>query len=1103
VPKGLRSFDARDADFFLELLPGPRDRDGLPDSLRFWKARVEETDADNTFAVGLLYGPSGCGKTSLMKAGLLPRLAPHVLAVYVEATAAETEARLLKALRKDCPDLPAGLALASLRQGHGLPPGRKVLLVLDQFEQWLHARQQEESPALVQALRQCDGGRAQCVVMVRDDFWMAVTRFLAELEVELLQGHNAAAVDRFPLRHAEKVLGAFGRAFGALPAGPVMEKGQQEFLSQAVTGLAEEGKVICVRLALFAEMMKGRPWSPAALKEVGGTAGVGVAFLEETFGAATANPKHRLHQNAARAVLQALLPEAGTDIKGTMQPRARLLQVSGYAGRPKDFDALLRLLDTELRLITPTDPEGEEQASGGRQPPDSGSHQGADAPRPPTGRYYQLTHDYLVPSLRDWLTRKQKETRRGRAELRLAERAALWNARPENRHLPAWWEWAGIRLLTRPKDWTPPQHRMMARAGRHYAFWGTLLGLALTLFAFGGWWTFGELRARSRVDTLLAARTADVPELVRDLGPYRRWADPLLRDQAAQQDLDEGKRLHVALALLPVDQSQADYLGDRLLTARGPEEVRAVRELLQAHGPDVAARFWAVLQDGGAGKPRRLRAACALARFAADDPRWVQVSDEVVLCLAGENVLLLRDWSELLEPVRGHLVPHQVRRLTEADAGSFAAFLAMLRAYPEDAVVALQRQLERTAPPTAKVEEKQALAGQQAQAAVAHLHLGRPERVWPLFHQGEDPTCRTYLIHRCAALGVDPALLAHRPLLDEENDPSIRQGLLLALGEYKADQRAEVARGPLAERVQRAYRGDQDPGVHAAAEWLLRRWGMGDLVKASPGRPLGEGVQPRWYVNGQGQTFAVIPAPGPFEIGSPPDEKGRFGNEDRRRVRIDYPFAVALKLVTVAEFQKFRPGFQYFKQYSPGDDTPINGVSWYDAVAYCNWLSAQEKVPPDQWCYEPNGKGEYAAGMKVRVNYQGLAGYRLPREAEWEGACRAGTVTAWAHGSDEGMLASCSWCALNAKATMHQVGTLTPNGLGLFDVHGNAWQWCQDPSEEKDNKGNLDVKDDQGRVLRGGSFHDDAWVARSACRYRVGPASRVNDVGFRVARTYR
>src|SRR5262249_41276993 len=155
-------------------------------------------------------------------------------------------------------------------------------------------------------LRQCDGGRVQCVVMVRDDFWMAATRLMRELEVRLVEGHNSAAVDLFPVRHAEKVLAAFGRAFGALPdASTDAGKGQKQFLEQAVSGLAQEGKVISVRLALFAEMMKGKAWTPAALKAVGGTEGVGVTFLEETFSSATAAPEHRYHQKAARSVLKA------------------------------------------------------------------------------------------------------------------------------------------------------------------------------------------------------------------------------------------------------------------------------------------------------------------------------------------------------------------------------------------------------------------------------------------------------------------------------------------------------------------------------------------------------------------------------------------------------------------------------------------------------------------------------------------------------------------------------------------------------------------------------------------------------------------------------
>ena len=111
-------------------------------------------------------------------------------------------------------------------------------------------------------------------------------------------------------------------------------------------------------------------------------------------------------------------------------------------------------------------------------------------------------------------------------------------------------------------------------------------------------------------------------------------------------------------------------------------------------------------------------------------------------------------------------------------------------------------------------------------------------------------------------------------------------------------------------------------------------------------------------------------------------------------------------------------------------------MTWYDAARYCNWLSEQEQIPKEQWCYAPNDKGDYAEGMKVKANYQGLSGYRLPREAEWEFACRAGTVTAWSYGSDAGLQDHYAWYNVNAGGTMHPVGTLKPNGLGLFDVHG-------------------------------------------------------------------
>ena len=103
--------------------------------------------------------------------------------------------------------------------------------------------------------------------MVRDDFWLAVSRFMQALEVRVVEGENSRLVDLFDERHARKVLAALGDAFGALPESAAeRSKEQDAFLDQAVAGLAQDGKVVSVRLSLFAEMVKSKPWTPAALR---------------------------------------------------------------------------------------------------------------------------------------------------------------------------------------------------------------------------------------------------------------------------------------------------------------------------------------------------------------------------------------------------------------------------------------------------------------------------------------------------------------------------------------------------------------------------------------------------------------------------------------------------------------------------------------------------------------------------------------------------------------------------------------------------------------------------------------------------------------------
>jgi hypothetical protein len=935
VPKGLRSFDAHDADFFLELLPGPRDRDGLPDSIRFWKTRIEETDGEQTFSVGLIYGPSGCGKSSLVKAGLLPRLSDDVIAVYVEATAAETESRLLNGLRKRCPALYGNLSLketlASLRRGHGIPVGKKVLIVLDQFEQWLHAKKEEQNTDLVQALRQCDGGRVQCVVMVRDDFWMAATRFMRELEIRLLEGQNSAAVDLFDLDHARKVLAAFGRAFGKLPeSSGNTSKDQREFLNLAVSGLAQEGKVICVRLAVFAEMMKGKAWTPATLKEVGGTEGVGGTFLEETFSAATAPPEHRYHQQAARAVLKSLLPESGTAIKGHMRSYAVLLDASGYASRPKDFDDLIRILDREIRLITPTDPEGNEECE-----PGGVSLRSSDT------RYYQLAHDYLVHSLRNWLTRKQKETRRGRAELLLADRAAVWNTRPENRQLPSLSQWLQIKWSTPKTNWSPQERSMMQRASRYHAVRGMALGVVLALATLTGLAIREQVieqrkatHAAGLVQRVLAAEIAQVPAAVDEMADYRRWVDPLLRAEYDKAAANSRQKLHSSLALLPVDANQVGYLYRRLLDAE-PRDVPLIRDALSPHKDQLRDMLWAVVEKPEKGKEsQRLRAASALAKYDPDNQRWDTAGALVGSDLVLENPVFLGQWSEAFRPVKDRLLPQlsEIFRdrlpertaernlaaslladyaalqpqiladlLMDADEKQFAVIYPKFAEQGERGVSILTSELGKE---LKSHEAKETLAKRKANAAVALLRMNQPFKVWPLLKHSPDPRVRSYLIHRLSPLGADSGTIIKQ--LDLESDITIRRALILSLGEYTEKELPQEARTALLPKVQEMYRTAIDPGLHASAEWLLRTWKQEpwltqvNLAWAKDKRQRDKRLErikqritkekeqtpPQWYVNRQGQTMVVIPGPVEFTMGSPPTEAGRYDNETQHRERI-------------------------------------------------------------------------------------------------------------------------------------------------------------------------------------------------------------------------
>lgn len=1153
VPRGLRAFSAEDSAFFLALLPGPRGRDGLPESVGFWKTRLESNDPELAFPVGLLYGPSGCGKSSLVRAGLLPRLCGTLHTRYIEASPDGTEDRLLKSLRRACPDLPPDLGLAdtlrAARRGVGLTSGRKLLIVIDQFEQWLHAHHADSGQELIDAFRQCDGIRVQALVLVRDDFWVAAHRFMQQIEVPPLEGKNTALVDLFSVPHARKVLADYGRAYGRLPRGDSdMTEGAKRFLDAAVAALAEEGKVIPVRLCLFAELVKDRDWVPATLHNVGGIEGIGVTFLEGAF-SDRAPIARRAHLPAARAVLQALLPQSGSYLREGGRSYAELLDVSGYRDNPDRFRAMMRQLDQDLRLVMPAAPDhvgadcetDAEQSKTGVSADESGA--------------YQLTHDFLVPALREWLTRQQRETRRGRAELRLAQRAAAWAALPEPRQLPFWWEWISIRRFTYRRTWSERERRMMAAADRHHGTRTAIVVTLLLLTLLSAWWTrryvhdeAGVHRAAQFVALLRAPNASHLPELTADALRDRRWTEPRLRALVADESATPSERLLARMILLPMDNEQIEPLLVGLQSATAAE-VLELCEALRPYKDRLIDRLWEQGANVQLAPEVRFRAACVLSDFDPNSPHWAKAGPPVARELVLQNTALVGTWLEALRPVRKALLPtliqifHEqsnathdlderqaLRRartastvvdalaeyaaddattlgdlLLAADSWQFERLWPVFAAHGEKAHQLLDAELGRSVAADASEARKNELARRQSRAAVALFALGRQDHVWPLLRQSAEPHIRGFVIQAMGARPSSvPALLRR---LESESDRSIRNAILLILGEYRPET---VHAQQALPRLLVQCRDDPDAGIHAALEWLLERWGHGDqlavlrkdlISAAAPSRR-------RWHVNRHWQTFNIVAGPVEFTMGSPVTEVAREPDEGPRPVRIDRSFALAAREVTVAEYLRFRKDYVFNRPTSPHDDGPIIGLSWYDAVAYCRWLSEQEGVPEEQMCYPP--LAQIKEGMRLPANFLERTGYRLPTEAEWEYACRAGTTTSRFYGSSEELLPRYAWYSVNSLGLAHPCGRLMPNDFGMFDMYGNAWEWCQDefvvlePARDV-QRDDVHLGDERtvNRVERGGAVALIGGRLRSAARrWKRATEEFYHDSGLRLARTW-
>ncbi len=608
----------------------------------------------------------------------------------------------------------------------------------------------------------------------------------------------------------------------------------------------------------------------------------------------------------------------------------------------------------------------------------------------------------MVPALRNWLTREQRKTRRGRAEIRLAERASEWSKSQEKRYLPSWWELLNIHLFTRTTDWSKPQRRMMNAATRFHGLrWGTAL-LVFLFLAITIWqmlYTSRQNNLRERTATAVAAmstaREILVPRAIKDLEELPQ--EMVLAELRMQFDSgDETRSLGLAYAL--------------------------------AHFGDV-------------------RVECLVSQVENASPNGV---DNLVVALDRAN---------------------------------------------SDALTSL-----KAASQIAASDENWRV---KARLAMLAMHLNSLALAKTMCEPRSDPIQRTMFIDEGSTWHGNLSTLAER--VSSCDDGPLRSAIALVVGSVPAAERTAPEKRDWETVLSNWFTDHRDAATHSSAGWALRQWDL-ELPRIAASK---EPVDNRnWHENSIGMTMLRIPA------GSFVRRDENVANAIDQKVTLTRSFLLSDREVSRGEFQQMMDDPDYSDvekprnwqgantDFSPSERHPVQEVSWYHAVMFCNWLSHKEALTA---CYERTSEKESLGGTESDAwrLISNANGYRLPTEAEWEYACRAGTASSYSYGENEALLQQ---YAVFVSGRTEHCGNKKPNQWGLLDMHGNVWEWCYDCygpyGSEKEIVDPANSEGSDSRVLRGGSFGLDAQYLRSADRYWDQPTIRSDDLGFRVARTY-
>lgn len=666
--------------------------------------------------------------------------------------------------------------------------------------------------------------------------------------------------------------------------------------------------------------------------------------------------------------------------------------------------------------------------------------------------------------------------------------------------------------------------RLMLAVGM--AFMACLIFLTLGFYGISR--TAARVSAEQNVEALLQADPATLAHRASSDALLSPWAQPLLR--AASHSGTPDKQLRARLGLMRSDPALVAGLAEDQLNS--PVELsRALIACLTPHASQLCPTMWHTLNNDPL-PSRRLNAAAYLAIAASDDERWLdkKLIDQLLTDLVGDAVSDRKHRIESLQSKREVLLdavhrandamafqvvpqerldfnnvwellvendlPRSIDLMLSGPPHIFSRFLNRLNPSNTEAIGLLQAKLHQVQSPSYL---PMANYQQRHLAAMALLKLGHEQDYWPLWCSSSNPSPLTV---QMSIVGYEPITRdcfiarlrrsgAMSPVesLPEElgqrlfrSDLSERRNLLLALTAAQFKFHSEKD-GEFLDQLRLLYRRDADACVHAIAKQLLMKADQPlPELEAKTRSPDHNGA---WFVNSLNELMVILP----------PSPAARYrlaiANCEVQRQHFE---------LFLAETNHTWTGVRQDQESDPLLREPScaqGNLSWYDAAAFCNWLSGREGLDE---CYVPNVEGKYAEGMSIRANVQQLSGYRLPTQVEWENAGRAGVSTNLYFGDTTFCIRDYVWYMSNGLGSTRPVGRLRPNQLGLFDIHGNVSEWtiplCRNPEREVEIRNELELSHHGGSVIssRTAEFHF------SHCD-SLHPQDRSRPTGLRVVRT--